>query len=377
MRRSITPFILVMMLWSTGLGRAQTTSALINEALDKPVKLDLNGPLPRVIDQIETETAVPFENSRALYDALPWGEQTNVTAKVQNQTLRDALTAITRKLGLTFIVRDEAVELVPLPALRRLGRRATVQELQSLDQLASTPLQLDTDRPGVLRVVGAIDERLVALKSPFAIENRAFGPEQDTPLFVARGGSLLDALESITRDTTATWYPWGRSIVIVNKQDWIRTQLARTISARYNGVDLSQVLMELSQRSGVDFTLEPGAVQRVPPEFRSVRLILDNVSVQQVLETLSGFTGMGYVVNERGVYLWNPSYSALPPAPPVRADPVVGMIQLEDGIELLLRESQIPPDLRDYLRIRTDGKLRLLRSQMQQEVLVPTTQPVP
>jgi hypothetical protein len=135
--------------------------------------------------------------------------------------------------------------------------------------------------------------------------------------------------------------------------------------------------MELSQRSGVDFTLEPGAVQRVPPEFRSVRLILDNVSVQQVLETLSGFTGMGYVINERGVYLWNPSYNSLPPTAPVRADPVVGMIQLEDGIELLLRESQIPPDLRDYLRLRTDGKLRLLRSQMQQETSAPTTQPVP
>src|SRR5438045_367845 len=90
---------------------AQTSSALINEALDKQVKLELNTVLPQAMQTIATQTGVRVEADRAVWDLLPWGEQTNISAKIENQTLREALEAITRKLGLTFVLKDEAVEL--------------------------------------------------------------------------------------------------------------------------------------------------------------------------------------------------------------------------------------------------------------------------
>ena len=61
----------------------------------------------------------------------------------------------------------------------------------------------------------------------------------------------------------------------------------KTISTRYNGVDVAQVLMELSRYAGVPFNVEPGALQRIPPEFRTVRLILENATIQQILENLA------------------------------------------------------------------------------------------
>src|SRR5438270_5220772 len=81
---------------------ADDSSALINEALDKIVSLQVNGPLPEVVKKITDQTAVPITVAPEVYELLPWGDQTNVGAKIENETLRQALTEITRRMGLTF-----------------------------------------------------------------------------------------------------------------------------------------------------------------------------------------------------------------------------------------------------------------------------------
>jgi hypothetical protein len=190
---------------------------------------------------------------------------------------------------------------------------------------------------------------------------------QDQPVFVARGATLMDALESLARDTRATWYPWGKSIIIVPKEDQARNQLAKNVTIRYNGVDVSQVLAELSQRAGVDFTIQPGAIQRIPPEFRTVRLLLDNASIRQALESICGFTGLGYVVNEHGVYIWNESNN---PGSPTRP-PLFALIQLDNGVQVPVRESDVPPDVREYLKFRMTKQWDKLREMMKEEGFKP------
>src|SRR6266480_5773285 len=82
---------------------AQNSSAMINQALDKQVVLQITDtPLPTAMETIKQTTGVPLTTAPGVYDLLPWGEQTNISAKIQNQTLRGALDAITRKLGLNF-----------------------------------------------------------------------------------------------------------------------------------------------------------------------------------------------------------------------------------------------------------------------------------
>src|SRR5436305_13776241 len=78
---------------------ASVTSALINKALDTQQKLELDTTLPQAMTQIGSMTGVRIEADPAVWDLLPWGEQTNITAKIENHTLRDALAAITQKLG--------------------------------------------------------------------------------------------------------------------------------------------------------------------------------------------------------------------------------------------------------------------------------------
>jgi hypothetical protein len=353
---------------------AEDTSALINQELDKLVQLQVDGPLPQVLKTIEDKTGVPLRPDPQVYDLLPWGEQTNVTARIENETLRQALTAITGRLGLTFELGPEAVRIEPMPALARLGRRSTVQELEVLDLLSHTDLSLSNDRVSMQQIVDAVDQKLLELKSPFAVEFRPGDLLKPTEMVtVPRGSTMAEALESLDKDTDATWYPWGRTILVLPKETQVRNQLLKTINTRFNGEDITQVLQELSQLAGVHFEIEPGAIQRVGPEFRTVRLVLDNATVRQALESLAGFTGLGYVIKGGEVYIWNQSPD--PGTAAVKSDPAIGTIQLGNGAQFFLRDHETPPDIRQYLEYKKQQAFEGLRKMMKDENFQPTTQP--
>ena len=344
---------------------------MINEALDKLIEVDLDTTLPQALQTITQKTGVPIHAGRQVYDTLPWGEQTKLTAKISNQTLRQSLTAIAAKLGLRFTVGDEAVELQPMPALIRIGRRSTIEELTALDALAA--LKLDTkdgQSLSVAQLAKTIDQQLTGTKSPYTLEDRAGDELAKADIRLPKAGSALDALEELHRQSRATWYPWGRSIVVVPKEELVRTLLAKPITMRWNGVDVAQVLTELSRRSGVDFTIEPGAVQRIPPESRVIKLVLENVSTKQALESIGGFTGLGYVQNETGVYVWNPANS-----PVTRRADRTTTIYTVDGIQGLLPDSEVPADVKEFLQAKRQKAIQQLRDQMKKEGFVPTTQP--
>lgn len=353
-------------------GKIQS-SALINEAMDKQVALELNGTLPQVMDKIGQETGVRLEADPAVWDLLPWGQNTTITATIKNQTLREALSAMTRKLGLQFVLKDEAVELEPMPALRRLGKRATVQELGALDVLASSPANLGAGELTVKTLIDGVNKRLLELKSSFAVENRIGNSvRQDQKIAVPRNATLMEALEELPKQTRATWYPWGKTIVILPKEDQVREQVEKKITVRYDGVDVQQVLTELSQRAGVEFSMEPGAIQRIAPEFRKIRLILGDGTIKQALEAISAVTGLGYVVSDSGVYLWNQHAGA------GAGGRIVGFLQVTElGVMVPLRENEIPADMREYIQAKAQKQLDELAAKMKEENFKPATQPVP
>jgi hypothetical protein len=362
-----------------------STSALINEALDKNVSLQLDGVLPDVLKTIENKTGVRIEAPDQVYDLLPWGEQTNIKAKIENQTLGAALTAITQKLGLHWELGQFEVTLKPMPALARLGRRATVSELQALDLLTITPLGPHPEQMTIQELVDRIDQQLATIKSPaLVVELRAGDPSDpqagiiqlDKQFSVRRDATLSQALQDMSRQTDATWYPWGKDIVIVPKQQQIRLQLEKTITARFNGQDISKVLDSLSQKSGVPFQIEPGAFQRVPPEYRSIKVESDNATIRQVLDDIRGFTGLDYVVKSDGIYIWNQNPNPVPVAARGGGnDPVVVMLELDGGLQILLRESEIPADVQAFLAHKKSEEVQRLRRRMHDEGFVPTTQP--
>lgn len=381
MLRRSTPLLLaaiggLLVLGDFNLSRARAadeTQALINQALDKQVQLTINNVLPQAINAIADKTGVRIEAGAEVYDLLPWGQDTNIKATIQNQTLREALQGITRKLGLTFVLKEQALELEPHPALRRLARRSTVDELGALDKLAATALEPASTKMTLKDLLDGVDAKLDAVKSPYAIENRsADGIAQNTPVSVARNATLMDALDEMTRQTGATWYPWGKTIVVLSKADQVRRQLAKAITVRYNGVPLEQVLLEMRQRAGARFDYEPGAIQQIPAESRNIRLMLDNATIQDALDAISGFTGLDYVVRDDSVYFWNPTGNT------GSRDRVVILMQLDAGTQVLVPQSQIPTDVREFIASKTQDEIRKLREKMKEEGFrpsVPATRP--
>ena len=147
-----------------------------------------------------------------VYDLLPWGEQTTINAKIENQTLRGGLEAITRKLGLTFELRDEAVEIQPLPALRRLGRRATVEELAVLDLLGADDLELQSRPPD--RQAAPRRGRPEARSGQERLrrgEPRGRRDRRTAVPVAAQRDAAGGARDASRRATDATWYPWGKT----------------------------------------------------------------------------------------------------------------------------------------------------------------------
>ena len=208
------------------------------------MNLDVNGVMPQVMKKITEQTTVPIEVPPRVYDLLPWGEQTNIKATVKNQTVREALTAITRKLGLNWELGEHGVKLMPRIPLERIGRRATIQELETLDFLDVT-LVGQTPPPGkpttVEWVINAIDQKLAETKSPIAVEFRIHDKTQpDQSITLQRNATLNDALKELTKQTNFTWYPWGPNVVVLTKEDQIARQLDRTITRQFNGADIGK-----------------------------------------------------------------------------------------------------------------------------------------
>src|SRR5205085_2532322 len=131
----------------------------------------------------------------------------------------------------------------------------------------------------------------------------------DRVVFVPTNATLLEALEAIPRETRATWYPWGRNIVFVPKEDRTRQLLSRPLSFRggQSGLDLMQLILEISTRTGVPIELQPGILQTLPADARALRgadgrpPLLENVPAQQILEIIAARTGITFTIQDEKV----------------------------------------------------------------------------
>src|SRR5882762_954677 len=372
MRRIVPVLVLLMVGWTAW---GQDSSALINQALDGQVKpkMTLDATLPAAIKKISQDTGVKIREDPIIWDLLPWGRDTFVKATFENVTLREALEVITRKLGLTMTLREQALEIGPMPALKRLGQRSGRDELQALDLLASKQLGLDTDHPTIKKLLEAIDLKLAAEKGvQVAIENRIGDVvSQERTIFVPRNATLMDALESLPKETRATWYPWGKTIVVVSKDEPTRRMLSRPLTIRpgERGMDITQVLTELATRTGVPFEIQPGALAAIPVDARTMRGVMENASAQQILEAIAGATGLQYTIADDKVVI------ASVATDPNRREPNIGFVQLDIGMQVLVPVSQVPADLKEFIRYKTQKELQRMRKMMEEEGFKPSTQP--
>jgi hypothetical protein len=354
--------------------RPELADATINRLLDEPVGFDLSSqPLPDVLEQITRQTNVPFHVPDQTYQNLPYGRQTPISVSVTATPLRQTIAAIGQRLGLRYRTGDGRVELLPLPALQRIGRRATVEEVGMLDLLGAVRLDLVEDRPTVAQLLEAIDLKLQAIDDAareagrtqpgYKVETQLDDGVRGRPVSVARDSTLAVAMEAITQQTSATWYPESDKLVVMPKEKWVLRSLQRPVQIAYDRVELQQVLADLERVTGLRFRIAPGALSQVDDRYRQVQMYLEDATAQEALDTLGGVTGLAWEVDPSGVYLWHAASDTFDTRRP--RQPVAGFrntelpvmtVDLGDGRTLLIYESELPREAREALaRRRADA----------------------
>ena len=352
---------------------ANEAGATLNRRLDQPLDLDVQDrPLPEVLNTIAERAGVEFVVPERTYALLPYGRQTPISANAKKTPLRLTLELITVRLGLSFEQRDGVIEVRPMPALQRSGRRATVGEIAALDLLANVPLDTLESEQTAAKLLSAVDLRLEQIDAEaraddrpvpgYRVDNRLTGPAADAPVRVPRRATLLTALQAVAEQTNATWYPDGDRLVVLPKADWVRSRLDATRvtigpDGEGEGVPVQEALRQIGRAAGVAVEIEAGAVARLPESARRVRLDLTDVTAREALSELGAVTGLGHVVGPSGVYVWDTS--PLDPDAPTLANGVEAgrplvMVDLGGGASMPLYAS----DLSDEARARLEGRRR-------------------
>lgn len=328
----------------------QDSRGLLDLALDEPADITLeNVSVIDALAQISEKTGVEIVLPPDVADLLPHGAETVVRRVViAGRSLREGLHEMFSPLGMGFIVRRHVVEIVPHDALRCLGRAPTWQELDTLGWLT-------TLRPGV---DAASLEQLQPRVQFQTQAQTGWGQLYESILQVGAGGGdevLTVACHRLGWD----WCLSGERIVITDVADAIRRRLQQTVSLRLNYRSLVEVLQQLGDRVGVPIRIAPAALAAIPTTLRqSFSLNVAHARAEQVLETISANTGLGYLIEPDGVLFYRVdevppmAAAAVPGAASARLladDPYVGklIVPLDDGtsIEWLIRRSELPPEL--------------------------------
>jgi len=334
--------------WTCAIAGAQNTRTLIEQALDEPTKISLkNIKLGDAIEKLTEQTGVTVVMSDESMKLLPHGPDTLVTEVVlENVPLREAFHRLFDPLGMSLHVRDNDVEILPKPALLELGRPPQWEELDTLAQLGQM-------EPGVHLEERKRLEPLLQFQVPI---RNGWSILFDALSHVG-AGSGDEVLTVACKNLGWSWSLSGKHIVIVPMQKKIRERLSRPISLRRSNSPLHEIIQAVSKAAGVPITTEPGILASLPMEIqRNFSLTAYRQPADQVLDSIAAYTGLGYVIEPDGVLFYDPSTAASrePRRPPGERrnadDPIVARITvpLENGqtAEWLIRASELPPDLK-------------------------------
>ncbi len=98
-----------------------------------------------------------------------------------------------------------------------------------------------------------------------------------------------------------------------------------------------------------------------------------------MLSKISASTGVNYAILDDKVAIGTAAGTAqAAQGAAAQRDPTIGILQLDSGIQVLIPTSQVPPDIREYLKFKTQKELKKIREMMEDEKFkpsAPTTQP--
>lgn len=341
-------------------------SALILEALDEPASLNVsNTPLGEVFQILQGKTGVRITMSPKAVARLPHGANTAVDLETKGSLpLRDLLTEMLRPFGLTYIVRDREIEVVAKPAVKRIGRRASWSELETMRMLSSRR-DFGADLMGRIRLQSADPAARSELEN--AIRN-------------VGAGSAEEQLNAATESLGLTWYLDDLAIVVLSIEDQTRRVLACVISPSFRNQELGYVLRELGRMVDTRIEADSGALQSVADGVRrNFTLMGSNIPLSEALDQIVGLTGLRYRIEGDAILFEATDRISLKGSAAARPsavmDPIVAMVTIEadEGrqVQLLVRESDLTPETRALVEQARGEADEVIRNALQGHFAAP------
>lgn len=348
--------------------------SLIVQALDQKTDLDLKErPISEALSNLSDSTGILIRTEPRTISLLPYGPKTTLTASIKGQPLRESLTALLRPLGLEFLPDRDRLVVRPTPPLRRICRRASWDELATLEKLYSAPWskELFDNVKWQFQDLGSTDT---------AAQREALGK-----LTAAAGeGLAAEVLERACDGYGWSWYPAGQQVVVLPKIRQIERQLEMKVYVSGDqSMSLTESLVDLAQRTGVLLKLDPGVLATLPPELvERFSLRIQNATARQTLELIAGQTGLAYFIEPDGVRLttntMNPaatsqmaaqvSATAEATVRSLRSNSIVGEITFaeKDGMSysFFVREADLPSDVNEMRKARIQEAAEQMRKHL-------------
>ncbi|MGN6369184.1 MAG: hypothetical protein ACTHN5_13065 [Phycisphaerae bacterium] len=371
----------------------------LQRALDQPFNLVLEKvEIREAFNRIAATAKISLSVDPACYDFLPYGATTRVSADFRSAKLRDAIEQVLITLGLQQTVSGSTVIIRPSAPLMHIGRRAQLGELKLLQDLRSDQNELmppaaapgATTQPEPLDWTTAIRTALDRRNIVVSLEGDANSPLHDKameeitkqlPMTIFRG------LETYCQITNQIWFaesdPYsagGATIHIMPMKQWIMRQLDRPIQVNFVNTPSDEVLAELSHLTGIRFVPQPGLYAAFP----ALNLKSGNGSVRQTLEALAGGAGIAYEVRDDSILLKVASgaNTAQPATTQTNAqsDNIVAYLAVPTGptgrlMNVVIRESDLPPELNDLRKEKIKEAVQLLEHAWLPKAPASTTQP--
>ena len=275
----------------------------VQVALDKPVDLNINEvAISQVFQRLTDASGLRFVIGQDVYACLPYGDQTRLVVNLKNVTLRNALSPMLTPLGMEWIIENEAVRILPTAPLVRMTRRATYEELLALGRILSVKFQpLDKGGAVLDQFRTATKNKNLKVTFPPKVE------QADREAAFIRADRVLPCtgaqwLDMLCQGRGWTWYLEGDDVMIVEQKAQIERQLHRQVSLKYEGADLTTVMLDLAHKARVLLNMDPGVMDYVPVETRkNFNLIMSEATIAQALEVISGATGLQFVTENDGI----------------------------------------------------------------------------
>jgi len=272
----------------------------LQQALDKPIDSIVieKTPILEVFRKFTDKTGVPFVVDEQTLACLPYGDQTCLTVRLRNVTIRKDLSQVLAPEALQWIVEGDTVRIVPSEALARMCRRASFDELQVLGKLYTEKVSAVKGATTIeqLRKVTEANDLDLAFQ---ATGDKAAAIAQADKALPVTGAEWLDRL---CQQGPWTWYLWGDQVIVLNRKAQVERQLQQQVKLRHQNETLTTILLDLARKARVTLAMEPGVMNYVPSEVRNnFNLVMADAPIRQALEVISGATGLEFLRTDEGL----------------------------------------------------------------------------